>query len=298
MNKINRNLADIHADDYAISTHASKDILECIKKGKLNSISIVPNMSCFQECMRMLMEQWDTYEAKPLISVHLNVMEGHCCSNPEDVPDLVDQKGFFKVSWGGLIKASYSKREFIKIKKQLKQEIKQQIDVVQAAIPSECSLRLDSHQHTHMIPIVWKALMEVIDEVHYDVEFIRVAKEPLSPFMKQISLFPSYSIINIVKNVILNWYAIRANKDLRLRNIESMLLWGLIMSGHMDADRIIRLYEPMLKYCKRKGKNLEILFHPGTALKEELGEEYVKEGFVQFHLSKGREIERWAVENL
>lgn len=298
MNKINRSLADIHADDYAISVHASKDILACIKEGKLNSISIVPNMSCFQECMEMLMEQWDTYEVKPLISVHLNVMEGHCSSNQEDVSDLVDQKGFFNVSWGGLIKASYSKKIFIKIKKHLKMEIKQQIDVVQAAMPSECSLRLDSHQHTHMIPIVWKALMEVIDEMHYDVEFIRVAKEPLSPFMKQLSLYPSYSIINIVKNVILNWYAIRANKDLKQRNIKSMLLWGLIMSGHMDADRIIRLYEPMLGYCKQKGKNLEILFHPGTVLKEEIGEEFVKEGFVQFHLSKGREIERWAVENL
>ena len=39
---------DIHADDFGESLHASRDILECLKDGKLNSISVLANMSCFE----------------------------------------------------------------------------------------------------------------------------------------------------------------------------------------------------------------------------------------------------------
>lgn len=42
---------DIHADDFGESVHASRDILECLKDGKLNSISVLANMSCFEECV-------------------------------------------------------------------------------------------------------------------------------------------------------------------------------------------------------------------------------------------------------
>ena len=38
---------DIHADDYALTLNTSKDMLACMQAGRLDSISIVPNMSCF-----------------------------------------------------------------------------------------------------------------------------------------------------------------------------------------------------------------------------------------------------------
>ena len=44
---------DIHADDFGESLHASKDILECLKNGKLDSISVLANMSCFEKCAEM-----------------------------------------------------------------------------------------------------------------------------------------------------------------------------------------------------------------------------------------------------
>ena len=42
---------DIHADDYALTLNTSKDMLECMRAGKLDSISIVPNMLSFEPCM-------------------------------------------------------------------------------------------------------------------------------------------------------------------------------------------------------------------------------------------------------
>lgn len=47
-----------------------------------------------------------------------------------------------------------------------------------------------------------------------------------------------------------------------------------------------------------KGRCLEILFHPGSLLEEEAGEEFVSEGAKQFYLSDGRRIEKNAVMSM
>ena len=39
------------------------------------------------------------------------------------------------------------------------------------------NIRIDSHTHTHLIPIVWKALIEVIEENKYKVEYINTQKQ-------------------------------------------------------------------------------------------------------------------------
>lgn len=289
---------DIHADDYAISLHASENLIERVKAGKLDSISIIPNMSCFGSCMGRLLEEWNNFPKKPLISVHINLMEGHCLSRVETVPDLVDSEGYFKISWGSLLLASYNPMRYNRIKHQLQIEIQAQIERIRNAEPAECELRLDSHQHTHMIPIVFDAMMTVVRKQQHPVTFIRVAREPIMPFLTQISLYSSYSVTNIVKNVILNLYAGNVERKLRAMKIEPALLWGLVMTGHMDVDRVKKLYPSMLRICERKNKKMELLFHPGCVLAEEINEEYVKKGFVEFHLSEGRKIERHAVDNL
>ena len=142
---------DIHADDFGESVHASRDILECLKDGKLNSISVLANMSCFEECVRLYREAQEEFPWQPAISVHVNLMEGSCLSDPKDLPDLVDEKGHFQISWEKLFFVSYlpSRNRF---KKQLKKEIELQIKAV-AGVFSELNLqelRIDSHQHTSM----------------------------------------------------------------------------------------------------------------------------------------------------
>lgn len=88
---------DIHADDFGESVHASRDILECLKDGKLNSISVLANMSCFEECVQLYRREQDAFAWQPEISVHVNLMEGSCLTDPKELPDLVDEKGHFKI---------------------------------------------------------------------------------------------------------------------------------------------------------------------------------------------------------
>ena len=77
-----------------------------------------------------------------------------------------------------------------------------------------------------------------------------------------------------------------------------MFLWGVVMSGRMDEARVKRLLPSMKERAAKKGRNLEILFHPGTVLREELGEEFCNHGANGFHVSEGRHVEQEAVMSL
>ena len=198
---------EIHADDYAISPHSSEDILNCLRAGKLDGVSVLTNMSCFEEYAVKLKAEYDSFPKKPRLTVHLNFMEGHCAADPAEVPHLVDENGYFNISWGTLFKWNYTPKVFLELKKELKAEISAQTERFREAFGADMPLRFDGHQHTQMIPVVYWALLEVIVERHYRTEYIRVTKEPVLPYLKSAGLWRTYRPINWVKNLILNYLA-------------------------------------------------------------------------------------------
>ena len=295
---------EIHADDYAISPHSSEDILSCLRAGKLDGVSILTNMSCYEEYAAKLKAEYDSLPKKPRLTVHLNFMEGHCAADPAEVPHLVDEKGYFNISWGTLFKWNYTPKLFLPLKKELKAEIAAQTERFRKVFGTRMPLRFDGHQHTQMIPVVYWALLEVIVERRCATEYIRVTKEPILPFLKAPGLWRTFRPVNGIKNLILNFLAPGMEKTV-VRNHPSwqketppMFLWGLVMSGQMDEARVKRLLPAMKEQAEKKGRNLEILFHPGTVLGEELGEEFCNQGANRFHVSEGRRTEYQAVMSL
>lgn len=295
---------DIHADDYALSPNTSEDILQCLRAGKLNSISVLTNMSCYDAYAEKYQKGKAEWPCQPLLAVHLNFMEGHCAADPEEVKHLVDGQGYFNITWWDLFQWNYSPKKFMTIKKELKAEIKAQTERFREKFGEDLPLRFDGHQHTQMIPLCYWALLEVIVEQHYRTAYIRITKEPIMPYLRQVSLWKSYRPINWIKNLLLNFYAlgmertIEKNRPSWQSENSPMFLWGVLMSGHMDRDRIGILLPYMKKKAEDKGRCLEILFHPGSLLEEEAGEEFVSEGAKQFYLSDGRRIEKNAVMSM
>lgn len=288
---------DVHADDFGESIHASRDILDCLMAGKLDSISILSNMSCFEQCVALYREREKEFPKKPLLSVHLNFMEGSCLERPERLPSLVDGQGHFCVSWGKLFLASWMPGRR-RLKEELKREMRLQIVKVKKSFPEMEALRLDSHQHTHMIPVVAEALFEVLEENGWQAEYIRDAREPLFPFLRERSLYKTYRPVNFVKNGILNICSRLLAGRLRKKGMEPMYLWGLIMSGNMDRQRVEKLLPEMKGVAEKKGRSLEILFHPGQVRKEEITAEFSQKEAIEFHLSRGRQVEKTAVMEL
>ena len=303
---------DIHADDYALTVNTSKDMLSCMQKGELDSISVMTNMSCFRECMELLYQAIPTLPFLPKMSVHLDFVEGRSLAGAEKVPLLTkDNTDLMGLSWGGLFLLSYLPWKRRAVKEQLKKEIKMQIEAAQAAIGrameiakergvpcGQKSIRIDSHQHAHMIPVAWEALTEVVAEEHYEVEYIRNSKEVLGAFLAEVSLWRTYRPINFVKNILLSLYSYKVDRYAQAHNLERMYLWGLVMSGHMDYDRIVRLYPKITAKAKKEHRVLELLFHPGLTLPEEVSEEMDGEAAQDFYLRADRHVEMDAVNKI
>ena len=301
--------SDIHADDFALTLNTSRDMLECMRAGRLDSISVVPNMSCFEECMALFYREIPKLPFLPLMSVHLDFVEGRSLAGKEQTPDLVrPDSDLMGLGWGGLFAASYLPNKRKKIKAQLKCEIKAQLARAQKVIKKcmdiaaengipcgQKGLRIDSHQHAHMIPVVWEAVLEVVREEGYALEYIRNSKEALGVFLTDVSLYRTYRPVNFVKNRLLSLYSHKADRYCKANGMKQMYLWGLVMSGRMDRERIEKLYGKMKRKAEKDGRILEILFHPGLTQPEEVTPEIAKDAAEDFYLRKDRHVEKDAV---
>lgn len=282
-------ILDIHADDYALSKNSDGDILKLCSDGFLDSISIIPNLECFGKSVKQLLTVQKELKSKILVSVHLDFMEGKSCVEKNILPDLVDSEGFFTVTWGKLLIWNYIPFVRKRIKIQLKAEIYAQIKkCIDVGIIERDSIRIDSHQHAHMIPIVFEALKETVSELEKDgcrVEYIRNTCDPIM-FYNGKNLFS----VNTMKCMILNFYSKNVAKYLIKKKQKVNYLCGVYFSGKMDS-RINAVLPKFIKKAEENNRNVELLFHPGTMLKSELTDEFNKDGFNEFHLSDNRKIE-------
>ncbi len=291
---------DYHGDDYAVSVNNSKRMIELIKMGKLDSISIIPNMAAFDECMIMLKNEWASFDKKPLISVHINLIDGISLSGSKN-PVMVNEKGNLSSSWGKYFIKSFIPGKGRKLlKEDLTQEIKEQINRVYSYLATidDIQLRIDSHVHTHMIPIVFDSAINALSRLNLldKVGYIRVSKEPLGPFLKTEGVKGTFPLVNVIKNIILNILSGRVFAILKRLNIEGGLLWGLVMSGEMDVDRINKVSSSVFSYAQKLDLPIEVLCHPGIVLKEETSEEFGSLD-MEFFFSDNRNVEYDAVLN-
>ncbi len=313
-----KNYIDYHADDYGVSMNNAVRIMELIEAGKLDSISIIPNMTVFDECMDYLNDKWDRLTKKPLLSVHLDIVDGFSLAGITDhlltysYEDEEKSRRIFHTSWGKLFISSFIPGRRKVIKDELTREFVLQIKRVFDKLPNGANmskdngsgisggrnvrLRLDSHMHTHMIPVVFDAMMSAVEELGLlnELTFVRVSREPIRPFKKIKGTYPT---VNMIKNILLNILSFRMERKLSKAGISYGLMWGLVMSGKMDEIRVGLLMKDMKEYAVRKDRIMEVLCHPGIALKEEGYIEYGEDD-KRFLYSENRDIEYDAAMNV
>lgn len=267
------------ADDYGISKLSNTRIEECLKNGVLNKISILPNgnASDFSELI---------FEKNIKLSLHLNLIEGYPLSKKEDVSLLVAGNGSFKYSFIGLLFISiFGNRNLLE--KQIYNEIKAQIDFWKNKMGENTPVLIDSHQHTHMIPLVFKTLMRVIKDENVDVEYIRIPDEPILPYIKSLSLYLKYSPVGLAKQWLLKFLNFINRKEFKKSNIKSAAVMGILFSGQLSEDKINKL----LPHYMNQNKNIEIVFHPGYLERGESLIDGCRPDFEKFYYSKWRRVE-------
>ena len=244
-----------HADDYGANKEISEHILDCCREGALNSLSVLPNSPHLTACMEML----EPYRKSAAVSIHCNLAEGPCLADPAQVPWLVDERGMFSISFFKVLLLSFIGKR-AELKRQIKEEMRAQIVRM---LPYVESLRIDSHQHYHMIPVVLESILEAAEETGREIAFIRIPAEPVRPFLRRISLYRTYRPINLVKNIVLNLLSHMDRNLLKPYRNKSAVFFGIVLSGCMDLKRVEALLPAFRKIAERKGLPLEVLCHPG-----------------------------------
>lgn len=273
-----------HADDFGANQEVSEHILDCYREGALNSLSVLPNGRDPDGCMLML----EPYRDKVKISIHFNLAEGHCVADPSQVPFLVDERGMFHISFFKVLLWSFTGK-----RKELRRQIELEMSAQLARVlPYVKSVRVDSHQHYHMIPIVLKSILKAVEQSGREIEFIRIPAEPLKPFLKHPELWRTFRPINLVKNLVLNVLNLMDMRTLKIYRRKSAVFFGILLSGGMDLQRVRRLLPEFQRIADRKNLPLEILCHPGGAKSPESLMDIKNTDCVRFYTSEGRKIEK------
>lgn len=258
------------ADDYGLNRESSDHIEQCINEGVINKVSVFPN--------------FDTVDLNRLknlqISLHLNLVEGKCMAD-DNFKLLTDENGFFKHTFIGLLKISLFKRKVFE--DEVYKEIKAQVLYWKNNCPT--AFCIDSHQHTHMIPAVFKALNKVLRDEKIEVRYMRIPVEPIIPFIKTPWLYFTYSPTNLIKQWLINFLWLINKRDF---DFPTAYFFGILFSGKMDEKRVKKVLPHYINLAKKKQKDIEVLFHPGFLSKSDFMEN-IK--FENFYLSKNRKTE-------
>ena len=156
---------DFHADDYGVSINNSKRIIELIRSGRADSISIIPNMGCFDECMALV--------------------DGYKLSSKNS--DEIQNNTWFDHFIRSLIPGSKKKalREYFisEISLQIK-TVYDQICTLKDTDNNPVALRIDSHVHTHSITLVFDSLIKALKNLDLldKTQYIRNPREPFLMF--------------------------------------------------------------------------------------------------------------------
>lgn len=287
-------MVSFHADDFALAVSSSKDIIALCQQGTVDSLSVIPNISCFDSCMRLYEEALPSFPHPVTLSVHLNVMEGRPVSNFLSLKDLADGKGLFKVTWLSLLAASFTPWKRGRVRAQLAQELSAQIRrCLGTGLFDREAVCLDSHQHPHHIPVFFDALMDAVASLEKEgcrISCIRCSEDPLLPYLTTPALYGKTKLANVIKCAVLTMLSAKVKRGLRKLGITPTYLSGVFFSGAMTEGNLRPVLPKLIALADRKGRPLELLFHPGQVPQEEIAsrDEYQKPGFVEASSSPDR----------
>lgn len=270
------------ADDYGLNDVSSMRIQQCIDEGALNKVSVFPNFDPI-DLQKILKNK------NIRVSLHLNLVEGKCMADAQEIDLLADKNGNLKHTFGGLLSLGLFRRK--KFEAQVYKEIKAQVLFWKSILPEGVPFCIDSHQHTHMIPTVFKALLKVLNDEKISLKHMRIPAEPVLPYIKTPSLYFTYNAVNIIKQWLLKFLWLFNKKCAKKNHIPISHFFGILFSGKMDEERVNKILPQYIKMAEKDGKDTEVLFHPGYLDKWENNFENKNIVFEDFYLSENRKTE-------
>ena len=224
----------IHADDFGLAPGVNRAIEEGLSSGALNSASILLGGEHATAALA-----WAASHPEFDFGVHLNLTQGRSVLAPDLVRSLVDVNGGFR-PLGSLVARLALGRVALP---EIAAEWRAQIAVVRGA--GVRISHLDSHQHVHLIPSIFRAVAAPLASEQRLV--LRAMDGPIGgvathPRLKELALA----------------LATRLSVGRRFRYLVAARGTGIALGDHATLDALRATL-----YGARPGDTIELVVHPG-----------------------------------
>jgi predicted glycoside hydrolase/deacetylase ChbG (UPF0249 family) len=220
----------INADDYGYYPCVSQGILEAAKSGALTATGILANSPNLVTQL-----QWLNGIEKLDVGVHLNLT----CGLP--LTDVMSEK---LGQWKGQFPNAYVMSMLLMTGKMsladIRTEWRAQIEVCQSQ-----KLRfLNSHEHIHMLPVLFPLVLELAQD--FGIDHVRLSQaEWLSPF----------GLSALIRNALIKTMQLINQRHIK---INRPLFLGLSRSGKLDYEYLTMIFSKL-----KSGQSYELMCHPG-----------------------------------
>jgi predicted glycoside hydrolase/deacetylase ChbG (UPF0249 family) len=220
----------INADDYGYYPCISKGILEAASSGALTATGILAN----SPDLKTQLEWLDSVEGLD-VGVHLNL------TFRQPLTAAMAEK---LVHWNGCFPGAYSMSWMILTGKISIHEVRVEWRAQIEACQPKNLLFLNSHEHIHMLPVLFPLMLELAQE--YNIPYIRLT---------QSEWLASFGASALVRNTLMQ--AMQAINQPRLK-VKTPLFLGLSRSGKLDYDYLETIFSKL-----KPGQSYELMCHPG-----------------------------------
>jgi predicted glycoside hydrolase/deacetylase ChbG (UPF0249 family) len=241
----------INADDLGYSAAINDAVKICYIEGSITGASIMPSGMGFRNAADMLKKIGRTD-----IGVHLTLTGSlaPCSGNKDQIATLLDINGLFVSNHNALgLKLLFGKIKdeeiYIEFKAQIEKVLKEGLVIT----------HLDSHEHVHMFPVVFKQVLRLARE--YKVPYVRVSFESASVITKD------FSIRDLARYSLLRGISVIPRKLISGTDIVSNdFFFGHFHSGRVNEDVLFFMLENV------KNGLTELAVHPAVYSKDFVSE--------------------------
>jgi hopanoid biosynthesis associated protein HpnK len=217
----------VNADDFGLSHAVNQAVIRAHRDGILTSASLMTNEPGFDEAVRLAREN-------PALGVglHVTLLHGHSCLEPEKIPGLVNQRREFPTA-----PATTGMKYFFdsSLYDQLHAEIRAQFERFKATgLPLD---HVNGHLHLHLHPTIFKILM--IEAKSLGIRHFRLTRDCLA---RSRRMARGQWLYRISHAAIYEWLSRRARGPLQERGIRhAQITFGLLQNARVDEDYLLKL---------------------------------------------------------
>jgi predicted glycoside hydrolase/deacetylase ChbG (UPF0249 family) len=230
----------VNADDLGLDAPTTRGIVSAYQRGIVSSASLMVTMPAAEDAAK-------TARAMDLpVGLHVSLTEGRAVART-DLYRLADDCGRFNLLPQRLIRVSRKDSTLItQIRTEMRAQLTRAVDL------GLTLTHVDSHQHVHMNPVLFKALEE--EALEFGIRRIRFSREPL----RVLFLARAYAQI-LKRNNLPKWLITRAySSRIKPRLERPDLFFGVLNSGALLKPVLLNILATIPSH-----KSVEICVHPG-----------------------------------